>query len=179
VVTGKIGKVNDRSAPGSPRDGDVVAGLSLQRLRKLLRPLALYYGLWQLVHLALNLVHFFGDPMSSPIRALVGGNMSAEQIRILEASGYIDTVFIVPAGVIFAIGYFWQKRWAVPLGLLSLAGAMYSTYLTFYLHELFGTFVFEPLSFTVGFFSFAPHIILFVLLTVLSMVRGNAWLFQD
>jgi hypothetical protein len=171
--------VNDRSAPGSPRDSDVLAVLSLRWLRRLLRPLALYYGLWQLLHLALNLVHFFGDPMSSPIRALVGGTMSAEQMRILEASGYIDTVFIAPAGVIFAIGYFLQRRWAVPLGLLSLAGAMYSAYLASYLHGLFGTFVFEPLSFTIGFFSFAPHIILFVLLTVLSMVRGNAWLFQD
>lgn len=153
--------------------------MSDHRLRRVLRALAAYYGLWQLVHLALSLVHFLGDPMRSPIRALVGGNMSAEQIRILEASGYIDTLFAAPAGVIFATGYLLHKRWAVPLGLLSLAVAMYSAYLASYLHGLFGTLVFEPISFTIGFLSFAPHIILLILLTVLSMMKVNGWLFKE
>ena len=140
-------------------------------LRRTLRLLAAYYGLWQLIHLGLSFLHVFGDQKTSPIVALTAGNMNSEQIRILEASGYIDVLFAAPVGIIFSLAYLLRKRWSIPLGLLSLSVAMYSAYFAAYLHVIFGTFVFQPISFLVGFLSFMPHLILLVLLVYIVMKK--------
>jgi len=125
-----------------------------------------YYGIWQFVHLVFNLVHFLGNPSASPIRALVGGTMSEEQIRIFELSGYIDTIVAIPTAIAFAIGYMFQKSWALPVGLVSLTIAVYSAYVNIYLHSVFGTFAVSVFSAIIGYFSFIPNVILWVLLLV-------------
>ncbi len=126
----------------------------------------IYYGIWQFVHLVLNLIHFLGDPATSPIRALVGGTMGEEQIRIFELSGYIDTIVAIPAAMAFVIGYMFRKSWALPVGLVSLTIAVYSAYVNIYLHGIFGTFAVNAFSAFIGYLSFLPNMILWVLVIV-------------
>ncbi len=138
--------------------------------KSILRFLVAYYGLWQLVHLVLNLWHFFGDGQRSPIVRLVGGSMSAEQFRILEGSGYIDVLIAIPLGLAFSLAFLRGRPWALPLGLVSLTVAVYSAWLSIYLHLLFGTFTWDAVSSLLGYASFVPHVVLWVWL-VLRAVR--------
>ncbi len=121
-----------------------------------------YYGVWQLIHLGLNIWHFVGGVEQSPIRMLVGGKMTEFQISVFELSGYADTWVAIPLAFGFVAGYFRQKWWAVSIGLVSLTIAAYSAYVNVYLHILFGTFQFTWLSFVLGYLSFIPHLILLV-----------------
>lgn len=132
----------------------------------LLRFLVTYYGLWQLIHLVLILWHVFDDWSGSPIMRLVGGRMDVEQFRILEGSGYIDALVAIPLGLAFSLSFLRGRSWALPLGIVSLTVAVYSAWLSIYLHLLFGTFSWDALSSLLGYGSFVPHVMLWVWLVL-------------
>ncbi|GIW42166.1 MAG: hypothetical protein KatS3mg076_2743 [Candidatus Binatia bacterium] len=122
--------------------------------RPWLGALVAYYGAWQSVHLFLDAIHFALPCVASPIYRLVGGSMTADPFRSLEASGSVDTVVAAPAGIVFALAYRKSRPRAPSLGVFSLALATCSAYWTCCLHVTLGTFPRDPWSVLPGFGSF-------------------------
>lgn len=108
--------------------------------RRLFRVLVAWYGLWQALHLGLNVAQWTGDRS-----AMVTGSASDDALAALGVSGYADLLVASPLGIAFAIGWFRGYRWAGNAGVVSLTVAYYSCYVWVYLHGVFGTW--EP---TVG-----------------------------
>jgi len=154
-------------------DGETMNELSLKRL---LRYLVIYYGLWQLIHFFSNLSAFLIS--MDYTRSFLGGTMTDDQFKALLASGVIDLFFVSPVGIIFAYGYIRRRRWSIPLGLISMTAAMYSAYLYVYLHTVYGTMTFDPLQFFLLWGLFIPCILLFILFVWLNMKQGTDWFFK-
>ena len=91
------------------------------------------------------------------------------QCQTLLLTGYIDMMLVAPSGVLFAVLYFRRKRYALPIGMISLTASLYSAYAfsyLFFLYDLLEPYHFDPKQFVFWFGTVAyfPIVILFILL---------------
>ena len=91
---------------------------------KVFKALVLWCGLWQAVHLALNVGYCFGA-VEFPLPPPEGWTEQAHRIFDgIVASDMVQSV----VSLLFVAGYLMRRRWSFVLGLVSLSSSMFNSF---------------------------------------------------
>ena len=137
-------------------------GGSICTRERVMRILALWYGLWQGGHFLFNLIGLADGGAGA--RALLASGLAPEAWKVMWASWAADLLFASPAGMLFA----WRRlsgRKATAWGLASTAVSLTTAGLVYHVQWVFaGRLLLESAAARAVLVSWAVCPILFVLL---------------
>lgn len=137
---------------------------------RLIRLLAVWYGLWQAGHLLFNLLGLMDGGAAA--RALLAPGLEERAWMVMWASWAADLLFASPAGVLFAWRR-WRGRRATALGLASTAVSLTTAGLVYHVQWVFaGRLLLDDVAALGVLASWAACPLLFVLLLA-EALRGD------
>lgn len=122
------------------------------------RLLAIWYGLYQALHAALNVLYLSGRLAFPPPPA--EGSWHGPVLHFFHGMGAVDLA-VCALSLVFVAGALRERRWAPAVGLVSLTASLYSCAVFTYGCVASGTWKSNVGEQVVAYLAFAPVVVLF------------------